>query len=279
MKKYTDKKIGLAGPFGPVSAIIPCFKCDKTIERALKSILVQTIKPAEVIIINDSSGPATSRYLYQMCDQFNPIIDGWIKILELGQQMGPAGARNLGWANASNRFIAFLDADDAWHPNKIEIQYTWMQANPNAAITGHKTTWLPRGSSPPKVNPPYAAKRSTSLRLMLSNRFHTRSVMLRRNLPFRFKEEKLYSEDYLLWLEILLNGFNGFYFDLPLAYTFKPQYGASGLSGKLWEMEKGEIDTFYQLYRKNLISFFKLTSLIPFSLLKFAKRKFSSALF
>ena len=116
------------------------------------------------------------------------------------------------------------------------------------------------------------------MRQLISNHFHTRSVMLRRDLPFRFDETKKHSEDYLLWLEIIFNGYRAIHFDLPLAYTFKPQYGAAGLSADLWKMEKGELDSFFQLYRKGRIAYILFFCIIGLSLLKYVRRIILSAL-
>ena len=256
-----------------VSVIIPCWKCENTIARALDSIKKQSLKPAEVIIVNDASGSATSACLNKITHNYNSLLDDWIKVIDLPRQSGPAGARNIGWEHASHHFLAFLDADDAWHPRKLEIQYVYMNANPDVAITGHRTVWLKLDAAPPVLPAQWTLKRIRSTDQLLANRFHTRSVMVRRNIPMRFETEKRYSEDYLLWSEMLFNGLKGVHIDLTLAYTFKPQYGALGLSGELWEMEKGELDTFFRLYRKKLISFLHLISLIPLSLFKYAKRK------
>ncbi len=61
--------------------------------------------------------------------------------------------------------------------------------------------------------------------------------MLRRDLPHRFFAGKRYSEDYLLWCEILLDGYACYLSPLPLAFMFKADYGEAGLSGNLWAME------------------------------------------
>lgn len=263
----------------PVSVIIPCWKCENTLGRALDSVNRQTRKPAEVIIVNDASGCATSDALYRVCRLYNQPLDGWIKVLYTPRRSGPAGARNLGWQNASQPLVAFLDADDAWHPRKIEIQYAYMAANPRVALSGHRTIWLKPGMIPPELTSRWRTIRIHPQSQLIANRFHTRSVIARRDLPFRFETAKRYSEDYLLWSEIVLNGFRGEHIALPLAYTFKPQYGGFGLSGDLWEMEKGELDTFFRLYHKHLISLAHLFGLIPFSFAKFVKRKILSTLF
>jgi glycosyltransferase involved in cell wall biosynthesis len=262
----------------PVSVIIPCWKCEDTIIRAMESVVNQTRQPAEVIIVNDASGCATATALNQIGDRFAKRFNGTIKIIESPAQTGPAGARNNGWQRASYPLLAFLDADDAWHFQKIEIQYAYMNANPGVTITGHRTIWLKPGDDPPVLSHPWQLKPIRSREQLVCNRFHTRSVMVRRDIPFRFEAGKRYSEDYLLWLELLLNGFKGIHMELPLAYTFKPQYGAMGLSANLWAMESGELDTYLRLYRKALISFLPLAGLICLSLLKFVKRLLLSKL-
>jgi glycosyltransferase involved in cell wall biosynthesis len=279
MKPTLLQKRSLKETIASVSVIIPCWKCEDTITRALDSIKQQSLKPAEVIIVNDASGSATSACLNKITHNYNSLLDAWIKVIDLPRQSGPARARNIGWQHASHHFLAFLDADDAWHPRKLEIQYTYMNANPDVAISGHRTVWLKPDAAPPVLPAQLTIKRIRSADQLLANRFHTRSVMVRRNIPLRFETEKRYSEDYLLWSEMLFNGLKGVHIELTLAYSFKPQYGAFGLSGELWEMEKGELDTLMRLYRKNLISFIRLVGLIPFSMMKFAKRKILTRLF
>ncbi|BBO67037.1 hypothetical protein DSCA_09670 [Desulfosarcina alkanivorans] len=96
--------------------------------------------------------------------------------------------------------------------------------------------------------------------------------MLRRTIGLRFDPEKRHSEDYLLWLETIFNGNKGVFISLPLAFAFKALYGDGGLSGNLWKMEKGEIDTYIKLYQKGFITILMLNGLIVLSLMKFIKR-------
>jgi glycosyltransferase involved in cell wall biosynthesis len=71
-----------------------------------------------VIVIDDASTDETLAKLMELRSRYG---DGWIKVLRLGRNQGPATARNAGWMEAEKRYIAFIDADDAWHPRKIEI--------------------------------------------------------------------------------------------------------------------------------------------------------------
>ena len=91
-------------------------------------------------------------------------------------------------------------------------------------------------------------------------------------LPFRFAEGKMHSEDYLLWLQILLNGYRGFHSKTILAFSHKDNFGQAGLSANLWAHQKGELLTYKTIYMQKLISTPFLIVLYLFSLIKFSKR-------
>lgn len=248
----------------PVSVIIPCFNCEDTIERALDSVLAQTCPPNEILLVNDGSTDATPGHL----EAFQNSHKGLIKLLQLEQNRGPSAARNHAWQSASGEYLAFLDADDTWHPQKIEIQYKWMARRPDVTVSGHGSVpWHPDNISalPPAK---WQARSIKPLLLLLSNRLLTRTVMVRRILPYGFNEDKRYSEDYLLWLETVLNGNKAAYLNIELAYSHSRPVGSTGLSDNLWQMEKGELDTFKRIYKGNLISFYSFLALVPFSLMK-----------
>jgi len=115
----------------PVSVVIPCYRCGATIKRAVDSVAAQTLRPAEVILIEDGSGDNTLEQLYRVQGEHPK---DWIKIIALEKNSGPSFARNTGWDAATQPYIAFLDADDSWHPQKTEIQYQWMAAHPKVCV-------------------------------------------------------------------------------------------------------------------------------------------------
>jgi glycosyltransferase involved in cell wall biosynthesis len=248
----------------PVSVIIPCFNCAGTIERTVDSVLTQTCAPHELIMVNDGSTDATPDYLEDIKTSHKDMV----KVLHLAQNQGPSAARNLAWQSASGKYLAFLDADDTWHPQKIEIQYNWMALRPDAAITGHGSISYQPDKRCPLLPGKWQARPVRPLLLLLTNRLLTRTVMVDRTLPFAFNENKRHSEDYLLWLEAVLSGHKAFYLGLDLAGSHHRPAGATGLSDKLWQMEKGELDTYRRLFKGNLIPFYCLLALVPFSLLK-----------
>src|SRR5579871_68261 len=116
-----------------VSVVIPYYNREKFIDEAVQSVLAQTLKPLEIIIVNDCSNEASRRYLdrYQDC----------CKIVDLPVNVGLAGSRNAGIEVARGEFIAFLDDDDVWLPHKLEVQRKYMDEHPECAIV-HSAAWL-----------------------------------------------------------------------------------------------------------------------------------------
>jgi glycosyltransferase involved in cell wall biosynthesis len=256
----------------PVSVIIPCYRCTRTIERAVASVAAQTQRPAEVILVDDASGDSTLELLHRIAAQYP---EGWIRVLSMPVNGGPGLARNAAWDIATQPYIAFLDSDNSWHRQKIEIQYRWMSRHPEAAVCGHG--WERFDSSTPPENQRYFTPDGADFRkieknqLLISNRFPTSSAMLRRDIPIRFANKR-YSEDYRLWCEIVFSGLNAYRADTPLLFFYKALYGQGGLSANLLKMEQGELETYRTLYRKGHLGLASLATLYAWSLARFAKR-------
>jgi glycosyltransferase involved in cell wall biosynthesis len=241
--------------------LIPCYRNAATIGRALDSVARQSAAPAEIIVIDDASGDDTAELAARSG------VEG-LRVLRLDRNLGPGGARNAGWSAARQAYIAFLDADDAWHPRKLELQLGWMQAHPEVVLCGHAIGGGPLVESPGTLN----GIPVTSAMLLRSNRFQTSSVMLRSSVPQRFAGNKRYCEDYLLWLEIVLSGAQAHYLDATLALRFKPVYGAHGASGRLWRMQSGELDAFARLRRAGLLGAPAYLFAAAWSWIKFVRR-------
>ena len=254
----------------PVTVIIPCYRCASTIQRAIKSVINQTQKPAEVILVDDASGDETLVVLRELQQQY----PDWIKVIVLADNQGAASTRNAGWAVASQDFIAFLDADDAWHPKKIEIQFTYMNQHPEVILSGHRHQLLNQDDHLPDWLIPSStdAVPITKWKLLLSNQFVTPSIMLRRDIPQRFSEHQRYMEDHLLWLEILCDGALGVKLPEELAAIYKSSFGVSGLSVNIFAMERCELYNYIHLYKTQCIGLSALIFLQAFSLLKFLRR-------
>ncbi|CAK2107714.1 teichuronic acid biosynthesis glycosyltransferase TuaG [Vibrio crassostreae] len=110
-----------------VSVVIPTYNCLDYLPKAIGSVLKQTHQDIELIIIDDNSNDGTSIYLASIHD------DRIVKLSTLG--VGAPQARNLGIEKATGEFIAFLDADDFWFPEKVERQLEFHQRYPDLAMS------------------------------------------------------------------------------------------------------------------------------------------------
>lgn len=247
-----------------VSVVIPCFNSEKTIIRALNSIKKQTSLPSEVIIINDSSTDRTTTILNELITLMWPFE---IIILTNDKNSGPSYSRNRGWNIAKYDWIAFLDADDTWDSNKLEIQLGEM-ANQNFEFSGHITTFEHKNS----VRSTLLTKVYYFKNFLVKNRVNTPSVIISRHIPLRFDTTLTRAEDYDLWLRVCLAGYPCLFICKGLCFVHKPLFGAGGLSKSLYLMEKGELHVLLKLMRSGSINIFTYGALTAFSLLKFFRR-------
>ncbi len=258
-----------------VSVIIPCYRCADTIGRALESVASQTMLPAEVILVDDHSNDdqKTLNALINLKIAFPELS---IKILTLSENKGPGSARNEGWKYSTQAYIAFLDADDTWHPQKLEIQYSWMIAHPQTTLSAHSSVNLSK-NIPPKLSTQLNLKQVSMLALLLSNFFPCRSVMLKSNIKERFLEGKRQAEDYLLWLSIGFQGGEIWFLNQPLAYSYKDDFGQCGLNANLEASYRGVLETYRLIYQRGFISAPKYLLLMPICFIKHIRRKVLSA--
>ncbi len=261
-------KTGDAVPMHDVSVVIPCFRCGSTVGRAVASALAQSMPPLEVIVVDDASADDTGRALEALRRERG---DDRLRIITLARNGGAAAARNAAWDAARGEFVAFLDADDAWHPRKLEIQLGFMRAHPEFPMSAHQHAFDdgPPGSLGVGKDVRFS---EISFRAMLyRNWFHTSSVMMRRDLPHRFVAGKRYGEDRQLWLDVAA-GRRIARIDLPLVRIYKPLYGVSGLSADLWAMETAELATFRGLHKSGLIGAPLMCVLLAWSMTRFLRR-------
>lgn len=106
-----------------VSVIMPCFDGLPYLRQSLASVLTQTHAELELIVIDDGSTDGSREFVAEQAR-----LDPRIRPLATSGREGPATARNLGIAAASGRYLAFLDADDIWLPEKLDRQLAFMQA-------------------------------------------------------------------------------------------------------------------------------------------------------
>jgi glycosyltransferase involved in cell wall biosynthesis len=108
-----------------VSVVIPAYNAEQFLSRAVTSALQQTLRPVEVLVVDDGSNDRTAA-----------IAEGFGLPVRCVRQRngGVSRARNAGIAEATGTYVAFLDADDVWEPAKLEKQVAQLEANPNAGL-------------------------------------------------------------------------------------------------------------------------------------------------
>ncbi|MUG92466.1 glycosyltransferase [Scytonema sp. UIC 10036] len=254
-----------------VSVIIPCYQCCKTIYRAVDSVAKQTLLPAEVILVDDGSGDDTLQTLQQLQHDFGKE---WIKIVGLKENSGVAVARNTGWDLASHDYIAFLDADDAWHPEKIAIQYSWMVNNREIVLSGHRAIVHQSKAQLNYAPIPSSIKINNIGRneILFSNRFSGSSVMIKRDIEQRLNPSFKYSQDYLLWLDIILAGGRACVLSFPITYYFKAFFGQGGQTQDLLNGKAAEQKIHQILFQSRRITYLEWRIISLWALAKYYRR-------
>lgn len=183
-----------------VSVVIPCYNSAPYVTQAIRSVLAQTYDDYEIILVDDGSTD-------DLIAALNPVIN---KIRYVKQNnAGTAAARNRGFHEATGSLIAFLDADDLWLPNKLELQVAELDVHTEVDVL--HTSWisyLPDGSLRPFIKAPLDPM-GEAQRIILSNCVMTSSVLIRRSSlegVGGFRESILGPEDLDLWLRLTAAG-------------------------------------------------------------------------
>lgn len=114
-----------------VSVVLPVYNCEKYLGEAIESILKQTLKDFEFIIINDASTDSTSEIIKKYAKKDNRIV-----VINNEKNMYIAGALNKGIKQAQTDYIARMDADDISFPWRLQMQYDLISSNSRVAVVG-----------------------------------------------------------------------------------------------------------------------------------------------
>jgi glycosyltransferase involved in cell wall biosynthesis len=117
-----------------VSCVVAAFNSAQYVEEAIRSVLAQTHRPIEVVVVDDGSEDATRELAAAFGDPVRVVAQ---------QNSGPAATRNRGLRETRGEFVAFLDADDLWHPEKLARQLARFEAHPSlqACIAHVRNFW------------------------------------------------------------------------------------------------------------------------------------------
>lgn len=195
---------------GKVSVIMPAYNCERFIGESIQSVQKQTYANWELIVVNDASTDHTADEVLQY-----QKLDHRIKLINLAVNSGTQAARNTAIRNSSGQYIAFLDSDDLWEPDKLKEQIAFMQANGygftftayhpfSSEVNGRKKTF----------HVPHSITYSQYLKNTIIGNL---TVMIDRNLIPNVYVVQGELEDTLTWMNILKTGIIAHGLDQDLA--------------------------------------------------------------
>jgi glycosyltransferase involved in cell wall biosynthesis len=181
-----------------ISIIVPVYNGEKTIEETIATALRQTFKDFELIVVNDGSKDTTLEIV-------SNIQDPRLRIFSY-ENKGQAASRNRGLAHATGEFIAFLDADDLWTPDKLGFQLMALEENPQAAVAYSWTDLIDESGKFLRRGAHVTVNGDVFARLLLSNFLDNGSNALIRKQALTevggFDESLPPAEDWDMWLRL-----------------------------------------------------------------------------
>ena len=183
-----------------VSVIMPAYNSEKTIEEAIHSVLTQSVRSLELIVVNDRSTDDTLKVVSQLVKEDPRII-----LINCDTNQGPAEARNLALKHASGEYIAFLDSDDIWQKEKLEKQLTVLESTKyDICYTAYG---ILDGNSSLAKKLYLIPERIDYKELLKENVIGLSTVLIKRELLTGYKfNNRWFHEDYALWLQLLGSG-------------------------------------------------------------------------
>ena len=229
-----------------ISIIMPAYNCERFIEAAIRSVMMQTYHNWELIVIDDASTDATFDIVCRMMEK-EPRIRG----IQNPTNMGAARTRNLGLDLALGEYVAFLDSDDSWNANKLTDQLLCMK-NASAALCF--TSYAIVDENDTFCRSYNVPKEICFEELLKENVIGCSTVLISKEIvdKYRFVTD-FYHEDYCLWLDILKDGYRAVGCDKELVrwrlFTRSRSFNKKRSAMNRWK-----------IYRKHLhLSLFKST--------------------
>ncbi|MCO7175210.1 glycosyltransferase family 2 protein [Sporolactobacillus kofuensis] len=211
-----------------ISVIIPTYNRGKFTVEAVKSILAQTYKDYEIIVVDDGSTDDTKEKLKVFGNKISYIYQ---------KNKGPSAARNTGIQHAEGKYIAFCDSDDRFLPNKLEKQMNFIKEHPKCRFLYSWYYNVNEKGEITKLRKPFSCKHQEQLQYCLfARRFTIRtSTLLLSKKCFKkaglFNEKYWYSQDWDMWLRLAAY-YRGYCLEEPLSEYWLHGENRSSLSVK-----------------------------------------------
>ncbi|WP_281699511.1 glycosyltransferase family 2 protein [Cetobacterium somerae] len=178
-----------------VSIITPSYNSEKFIKETIESVLNQTYINWELLIVDDCSTDESPKIIKEYSK-----IDHRIKYLRNEKNSGPAITRNRGLDIAKGKYIAFLDSDDFWDKQKLELQIDFMEKN-NLSIT--HSDYFFTDCSGKIIKKLETSNEIDYKKLLRGNQFKTMTMMMKKSFIGNTKLPNIKHEDYAFFLDLL----------------------------------------------------------------------------
>ena len=229
-----------------VSIITPVYNCEEFLEECIQSVLNQTLKDWELILVDDCSTDSSSIIINKYV-----ALDSRIKLYSLNKNVGAGIARNKGIEISRERFIAFLDSDDYWHRSKLKLQIEYMiQENIDFSYTNFFE--LDKEDKVSKII--LTPKSVNSFSLLFNNYIKTLTAIYdTKRIGKIYMPNYRKRQDWGLWFNLLNKTNKAYRFTEPLAYY---RTSNTSLSKNKLKLVKENFNFYRFFLQKNLLESF-----------------------
>ena len=186
-----------------ISVVMPTYNTPVPfLQEATESILGQTLRDFEFIIVDDGSTNESAEYLLG-------LKDPRIRLIRNESNLGITRSLNIGFRAAQGKYVARMDSDDVSLPTRLEKQYAFMETHPDAIVCGART--VDYGKSPNVRKVPYESREDYRIRMLFANpgpahatAFFDREKLVQHHLAY--DEQLIYAQDYGMWASVVEYG-------------------------------------------------------------------------
>ncbi|MDY5684126.1 MAG: glycosyltransferase family 2 protein [Treponema sp.] len=225
-----------------VSIITPNYNCERFISQTIESVLAQTYKNWEMLIVDDCS---TDKSYEIACEYAKK--DSRIKVFRNKKNSGAAVSRNVAIEKSKGQYVAFLDSDDIWLPQKLEVQLKSFQ-NDVAIVYSFYEKIDSEGNRSDRII--YSPKETNFRNMLKSDVIGNLTGIYDTSLVGKIYQKKVHQEDYIMWLEILRLGYKAICCQEVLAYY---RISATSLSHSKIRHLKWQWDSYRKELKLNLL--------------------------
>lgn len=183
-----------------ISIVVPVFNAQNTLKLTVNSVLNQTYKNFECILVNDASTDDSKKILENIV-----LHDKRFNLINNKKNIGVTSSRNKGIAKAKGKYICFLDSDDIWRPDFLDSHLKFRDKNPNVAITYSPYHVFYKKNSNIKGYEVIPPNRVDKKNIFFKNHIPLLTVMLDMEMIGEIIFPQLRPEDYYLWVELIQN--------------------------------------------------------------------------